>query len=90
VHEELRRASLQDRVSDVPEVLQKVGAIELRVRRVKCFIAALATGMGALVALDAGFVAAESLRGSSAPDRSRSASVNPFYQRLVLSRLEGA
>jgi hypothetical protein len=46
----------------VPEVLQKVGAIESRVCRVKCFIAALATGIGALVALDAGFVAAESLR----------------------------
>jgi hypothetical protein len=46
----------------VPEVLQKVGAIELRELRVKCLIAALATGIGGLVTLDAGFVAAESLR----------------------------
>ena len=62
VHEELRWASLQDRVSDVPEVLQKVGAIQLRKLRVKCLIVALATGLGGLVALDAGFVDAESLR----------------------------
>jgi hypothetical protein len=61
MHEELCRARLQDGVSDVPEVLQKVRA-ELRDLRVKRLIVALATGIGGLVALDTRSVAAESVR----------------------------
>jgi hypothetical protein len=65
VHEELCWAGLQDRVSDVLEVMQKVSA---RVRAFeskdfrKCLIAALTSGVGGLLALNAGFVAAENLQ----------------------------
>jgi hypothetical protein len=62
MHEELRRAGVQDRVSDVPEVLQKVRATQLRNLRAKRLILALATGIGGLIAFDAGVVAAENLR----------------------------
>jgi hypothetical protein len=43
----------------VPEVLQKVRTTELRNLRVTCLIAALTIGIGGLIALDAGPVAAE-------------------------------
>jgi hypothetical protein len=62
VYEELRRTGVQNRVSDVREILQKVRATELRELRVKHFIAALATGIGGSVALDADFVAAENVQ----------------------------
>jgi hypothetical protein len=62
LHEKLWTADLQDRVSDVPKVLQKVKEAELSGFRVKCLVAALAAGIGGLVALDAGFVVAESLQ----------------------------
>jgi hypothetical protein len=62
LHEELRRADLQDRVSDVHEILQKVKDAELNSVRMKSFVAALATGIAGLVALDAGFVATENLQ----------------------------
>jgi len=61
VHEELRRTDLQIRVHDVHEVLQKVAGHELS-NACQRLIAALATGLGSLVALDAGLVAAEDLR----------------------------
>jgi hypothetical protein len=90
VHEELRRANLQDRVSDVPEVLQKVGATELRGFRVKCLIAALTFGIGGSVALDVGFVAAENLRKlSGAQVRARFAGMqltDEVHYRLVYER----
>jgi hypothetical protein len=46
----------------VPEILQKIGTTELRELRRKYLIAALATGIGGSVALDAGPLAAENLR----------------------------
>jgi chromate transport protein ChrA len=58
MHEELRRPCLQDRVSNVSEILQKVGTSELRDLRARCLIAALGTGIGGSVALDVGFVVA--------------------------------
>src|SRR5262249_4316961 len=61
MHEELCRTDLQIRVSDVHEVLQKVAEPTLR-NLSKCLIAALATGVGGLVALDADFVSAENVR----------------------------
>lgn len=65
MHEELRRTGVQDRVSDVLEVLQKVNpkvrAFKSRGLR-KRLIAALASGVGSLLALDAGFVAAANLQ----------------------------
>jgi hypothetical protein len=62
MHEELCRTGVQNRVSDVSEILQKVRVTELNNLRRKCFIAALSTGIGSLVALGAGFVAAENLQ----------------------------
>jgi hypothetical protein len=62
LHEELRRADLQDRVSDVHEILQKMKDAELNSARTKSFVVALATGIAGLVALDAGFVAAKNLQ----------------------------
>jgi hypothetical protein len=62
LHEELRRADLQDRVSDVHEILQKMKDAELNSVRTKSFVVALATGIAGLVALDAGFVAAKNLQ----------------------------
>lgn len=59
LHEELRRPRLQDRVPDVSEGLQKVRMEESKSQLARCLIAALATGIGGLVTLDAGFVAAE-------------------------------
>jgi hypothetical protein len=56
MHEELCRAGLQDRVPDVSQSLQKVSEAKLGSLR---FIAVLA-GIGSLVALNAGFAAAES------------------------------
>ncbi|WP_407179186.1 hypothetical protein [Bradyrhizobium sp. STM 3562] len=44
------------------EVLQKVRATALRELPVRCLIAALTSGIAGLVAFDAGFVAAETLR----------------------------
>ncbi|WGR73922.1 MULTISPECIES: hypothetical protein [unclassified Bradyrhizobium] len=61
LHEELRRTSLQDRVPNVPQGLQEVKEAKLRSLRTRSFIAVLA-GIGSLVALDAGPVAAEGLR----------------------------
>jgi len=62
VYEELRGTGVQNRVSDVREILQKVRATELRDLGVKHFIAALATGIGGSVTLDADFVAAENVQ----------------------------
>ena len=59
VHEELCRTGLQDRVPDVSQGLQEV--TELRSQHTSSFIAVLA-GIGSLVALGAGFVAAESFQ----------------------------
>jgi len=61
VHEELCWAGLQDRVPDVPQSLQEVKEAKFGSLRIRPFIAVLA-GIGSLVALDAGFVAAENLR----------------------------
>jgi hypothetical protein len=46
----------------VPEILQKIRTTELRELRRKYLIAALATGIGGSVALDAGLLSAENLR----------------------------
>jgi len=62
VHEELCRTGVQNRVSDVHKVLQKVRATRLSNLREKCLIAALTSGIGGLVALDADLVAAETLQ----------------------------
>jgi len=62
VHEELLRTGLQDRVSDVSQVLQEVRAMASRSLRATCFIAALAAGVGSLVAFHAGFAAAKGMR----------------------------
>jgi hypothetical protein len=89
LHEELWRADLQDRVSDVHEVLQKVKEAELSGVRTKGFIAVLA-GIGGLVALDAGFVAAESLQKlSGAQIRAKFAGMqltDEVHYRLVYER----
>jgi hypothetical protein len=61
MHEELRRTDVQVRVPDVHEILQEVAEAGLK-NLCKCLIAALATGIGGLVALDAGFVIAADLR----------------------------
>ncbi|WP_165405307.1 hypothetical protein [Bradyrhizobium genosp. SA-3] len=61
VHEELRRTRLQNRVPNVPQSLQEVKEVRLVKLGIKRFIAVLA-GIGSLVALDAGFVAAENLK----------------------------
>jgi hypothetical protein len=90
VHEELRRTDVQDRVPDVPEILQKVRAAELRQLRLKCLIAALTTGIGGLVVLDAGFVAAASLQKlSGAKIRAKFAGMqltDEVHYRLVYER----
>ena len=69
------------------EVLQKVRAIELRELHVKCLIAALATSIGGPVALDASFVAAETLQKlTGAQIRSRFAGMqltDEVHYRLV-------
>ena len=44
------------------EGVQKVRLVESKSQLARCLIAALATGIGGLVTLDAGFVAAESVR----------------------------
>ena len=62
VYEELRGTGVQNRVSDVHKVLQKVRATRLSNLREKCLIAALTSGIGGLVALDADLVAAETLQ----------------------------
>ena len=81
---------MQDRVPDVPEILQKVGTTELRELRVKCLIAALATGIGGPVVLDAGFVAAASLqRLSGAQIRAKFGGMqltDEVHYRLVYER----
>jgi len=81
---------VQDRVPDVPEILQKVGTTELRELRVKCLIAALATGIGGPVVLDAGFVAAASLqRLSGAQIRAKFGGMqltDEVHYRLVYER----
>ncbi len=46
----------------MPEGVQKVRPEESKSQLARCLIAALATGIGGLVTLDAGLVAAESLR----------------------------
>lgn len=46
----------------MPEGLQKVRLTESKNQLARCLIAALTTGIGGLVTLDAGFVAAESVR----------------------------
>jgi hypothetical protein len=90
VHEELRRTGVQNRVSDVHKVLQKVGTPELSNLRRKCLIAALTSGIGGPVALDAGFVAAENLRKlSGAQIRARFAGMqltDEVHYRLVYER----
>jgi len=53
---------MQNRVSDVPKVLQKVRATRSSKLREKCLIAALTSGIGGFFALAAGFVAAENLQ----------------------------
>ena len=53
---------MQNRVSDVPKILQKVRATRSSNLREKCLIAALTSSIGGLVALAAGFVAAENLQ----------------------------
>ncbi|MGY4334042.1 hypothetical protein ACVWWG_008459 [Bradyrhizobium sp. LB7.2] len=61
VYEELCRTGMQDRVSDVSQVLQEVKETGPRSSTATCLIAALAAGIGGLVTLDAGFVAADAL-----------------------------
>ena len=62
----------------------------MRELRVKCLIAALATGVGGLVALDAGFVAAETLQKlSGAQIRAKFAGMqltDEVHYRLVYER----
>ncbi|MET4492118.1 hypothetical protein [Bradyrhizobium sp. LA7.1] len=58
MHEELRRAGLQDRVPDVPQSLQKVKEAKLGSLRLIAVLASIA----GLVALNTGFVAAESVQ----------------------------
>lgn len=53
---------MQDRVPDVYQVLQKVRGGPVSNLTATCLIAALATGVGSFVALDASFAAAETLR----------------------------
>jgi hypothetical protein len=90
VHEELRRTGVQNRVSDVHKVLQKVGTLGWSNLRRKCLIAALTSGIGGPVALDAGFVAAENLRKlSGAQIRARFAGMqltDEVHYRLVYER----
>ena len=90
MHEELRRPRLQDRVSNVSEILQKVGTSELRDLRARRLIVALGTGIGGLVALDAGFVAAENLQKlSSAQIRAKFAGMqltDEVHYRLIYER----
>ncbi|WP_164936194.1 hypothetical protein [Bradyrhizobium nanningense] len=62
LHEELCRASLQDRVSDMSQVLQEVRPMELGSLRASCFISALAAGAGSLIAIHAGLATAKGLR----------------------------
>ncbi|WP_314949954.1 hypothetical protein [Bradyrhizobium cosmicum] len=62
VREELRRASLQDRVPDVSQSLQEVRAMVPRSLRATCFIATLAAGAGGLVSFHAGFAAAKGMQ----------------------------
>jgi len=62
VHEELRRTGVQDRVSDVREILQKIRRVDLDNLLLRCLFAALASGIAGFVVLDAGFVVAETLR----------------------------
>jgi len=90
VHEELRRTGVQDRVSDVREILQKIRRVDLDNLLLRCLFAALASGIGGFVVLDAGSVVAESLRKlSGAQIRAKFAGMqltDEVHYRLVYER----